>query len=255
MELLEPPNKEVTVTIEGLGDELDALWAKYLEYLDHYTKIQAEIQKLSSAGFLSLAKANSRASAGRRYGQDWYDQRMKAGCRTTVLEDTAEPRDDGDKHSGSRAKKLRLKVERHDRSSNARSGSGKGSGSGPGLKEPEQQPSPPSTPDPEPSKMALEDDGSEKIEDQVPVDPLKWFGILVPSELRKAQTSFSAAVGATPTPPPAAEGEKFSDTAGVSSPMVEAVNAACGMRETEAEIRRVRKVLRKMEKATGNSGT
>lgn len=102
------------------------------------------------------------------------------------------------------------------------------------AKEPTQQPSPPATPAPEPSDPR---DNHEKAEDSLPVplepakvlaDPIKWFGILVPWELRSAQTQFTNAV---------------------DEHVVHAVNAAKGMREIEAQIRRVRKVVKRVEKA------
>jgi len=112
-------------------------------------------------------------------------------------------------------------------------------------KHPIQQPSPPATPSADPdlhiepkrrveiNKGPADDSSTVGAEDNptadpAPRDPLQWFGILVPRELRSAQTSFSAAIG---------------DTVSTAS------NAARGMREVEAEIRRVRKAIRKAEKA------
>lgn len=76
-------------TISDLEDRLDELWENYLTLLDGYTKAQDEIKQHLNSGFLSLAKAQSSAPLGRRYGQDWYDDRMKAEKRVHVLGDPA----------------------------------------------------------------------------------------------------------------------------------------------------------------------
>jgi len=60
------------------------------------------------------------------------------------------------------------------------------------------------------------------------IDPIRWFGLFVPAPLRKCQRSFTSAI----------EGPTF-----------DAINAARGMRTVEAEIRRLRKQLRKTERA------
>ena len=107
--------------------------------------------------------------------------------------------------------------------------------------EPSQQPSPPATPssdhdnddDLKDASIALhevENDADSTEAGKPPPDPLQWFGILVPRELRSAQQSFSQAV---------------------TGPVTGAVSAARVMREVEAEIRRVRKAIKKAEKASG----
>jgi len=108
--------------------------------------------------------------------------------------------------------------------------------------EPQQQPSPPGTPTPEsedanatdpqfdaPGNLDKKTSASQASSPAVR-DPLYWFGILVPRELCSAQASFSIALDESVT---------------------QAANAARGMREIEAEIRRVRKAVRKAEKAAG----
>ena len=110
--------------------------------------------------------------------------------------------------------------------------------------EPQQQPSPPSTPAPDRDDAEVAEAGPDatgslgdekslasKVSSTTSQEPLHWFGILVPRELRSAQTSFSTA------------------THGL---VVQAVNAARGMRDVEAEIRRVRKAVKKAEKAAGS---
>lgn len=108
--------------------------------------------------------------------------------------------------------------------------------------EPKQQPSPPSTPSPDDHDSHREDtaaapmDGDEQNkshEESLPKpqqDPLHWFGILVPRELRSVKMSFSSALEA---------------------PIVEAANLGRELRQIEAEIRGARKAVKKAEKTAG----
>ncbi|KAK1058191.1 hypothetical protein LTR12_015902 [Friedmanniomyces endolithicus] len=208
--------------VARLPDQLDELWARYLGSLDQYQKAQSEIKKLLAAGYFSLAQANFKSSNRRSYGQDYYDERMKASRRCSNF-----GKDEGRHstecvvlHTGESAQPARFEDKK-------------------AATEPNQQPSPPSTP----VADSLDDSPAEQQEDpktqdekQGPHtgptvasrDPLKWFGILVPRELRSAQTSFCSAV---------------------DGPIAAAANAARGMREVEAEIRKVRKAVKKAEKA------
>ncbi|KAK0367136.1 hypothetical protein LTR91_008667 [Friedmanniomyces endolithicus] len=208
--------------VARLPDLLDELWARYLGSLDQYQKAQSDIKKLLAAGYFSLTQANFKSSNRRSYGQDYYDERMKASRRCNIF-----GKDEGRHstefvvlHTGESAQPARFEDKK-------------------AATEPNQQPSPPSTP----VADSLDDSPAEQQEDpktqdekQGPHwgptvasrDPLKWFGILVPRELRSAQTSFCSAV---------------------DGPIAAAANAARGMREIEAEIRKVRKAVKKAEKA------
>src|SRR5690349_4425392 len=68
---------------DALAAQLDGLLAQYLELLDQYTRLRDDLSKTFSSGFFSLAQAQRATTlgAGRRYGQDCYDQRMKAQRR------------------------------------------------------------------------------------------------------------------------------------------------------------------------------
>lgn len=63
-----------------LSARLDALLGSYLELLDTYTTLRAQLSKDFSSGFLALAQANrtSTLGPGRRYGEEGFDGRMKA---------------------------------------------------------------------------------------------------------------------------------------------------------------------------------
>lgn len=99
----------------------------------------------------------------------------------------------------------------------------------------EQQPSPPMTPIIQ-SKRDSRTDGSEtekgESEDvkpgQTANDPIRWFGVLVPPQLRSCQASFVSTI---------------------EGPICRATAASKGMRLVEVEIRRLRKDIRKMEKS------
>lgn len=96
MQTPEPESAPVAAekTISELENRLDDLWESYLTLLDGYTKAQDDIKKHLNSGFLSLAKAQSSAPLGRRYGQDWYDERMKAEKRVHVSGDPVETSDE-----------------------------------------------------------------------------------------------------------------------------------------------------------------
>ncbi|EAW21905.1 uncharacterized protein NFIA_070760 [Aspergillus fischeri NRRL 181] len=61
-------------TLELLDHSLE----RYLLLLDQHQKLQADLAKKLSSGFFSLAHANYTCPPGRRYGADYYDERMKA---------------------------------------------------------------------------------------------------------------------------------------------------------------------------------
>lgn len=221
-----------TTTLSDLHDRLDALWTTYLTHLDQYTASQKLLQTHMRDGFFSLARANFNARSGvRKYGKDFYHDRAIATRRAGI-----DVNDDGKasvsivhhveymaKNDGDNTQKQRQQATKN-------------------AEEPKQQPSPPATPEPEgldshsqPEKTPTTDkSGSNESEQSrseskpsLEADPIRWFGILVPRELRSAQNSFSSAV---------------------DGPILEAVNAARAMRETEVEIRKVRKEVRRAEK-------
>lgn len=108
-----------------------------------------------------------------------------------------------------------------------------------------QEPTPPSTPLPTNSETKGDNDSDKpqekqdspgKDEEQASQirDPLTWFGILVPPSLRSAQASFNSVV---------------------DEPVTDAVNASRGMRETEIEINRLRKDIRKAERTAKELST
>jgi len=228
-------------TISELENRLDELWESYLTLLDGYTKAQDEIKKHLNSGFLSLAKAQSSAPLGRRYGQDWYDERMKAERRVHVSGDTVETSDDT---ITAGLQNLRISL-----AQNPTKAETKDLADEPSVEDekpqPTQQPSPPGTPEPEARDKPAEDQKTEEAEKAKPVNPIRWYGVLVPPELRKAQSAFSAVLGN----PVTAREQDVETRDDEKIPLTNAVNAARGLREVEVEIRKVRKAVKKAEKA------
>lgn len=228
-------------SISELEDRLDKLWESYLTLLDHYTQAQNEIKTHMNSGFLSLAKAQSSAPLGRRYGQDWYDERMKSTKRVHVSNDDSETTEDT---ITAGLQKLSISLAQDPENNEANDGTDETIVEE-AESQPTQQPSPPGSPEPESREPSTEDEKMDQTEKPKPVNPLRWYGILVPPELRKAQSSFSMVVGHplnTEESTDVAPGETV-------SPIVNAVNAARGLREAETELRKVRKALKKAEKA------
>lgn len=161
-------------------------------------------------GFFSLARANSSAPAGQRYGEDYYDFRMQALRRVHVNEDRkfdVLTRVQPEKKIVEDLEKLEVTDET--------------------VEEVEK------SEDDESSNDATEKDKSPKEQEQRPKidpatqDPIRWFGMVVPSTLRDSQKTFTLAVqDAVPA----------------------VVNAAAEMHQLEIEIGRTRKAIRKLEK-------
>ena len=76
-----------------LTTQLDTLLESYLTLLDTHTTLRTQLSTTFCSGFLSLAHANRNAAsvlgAGRRFGRDGYDERMKAS-RGISIQRTAE---------------------------------------------------------------------------------------------------------------------------------------------------------------------
>lgn len=68
---------------DALIDRLDTLLAEHLTLLDSYTSLRNILDGQLHCGYYSLASANRNADTwlgtGRRFGQEGFDQRMKAG--------------------------------------------------------------------------------------------------------------------------------------------------------------------------------
>lgn len=88
--------------------------------------------------------------------------------------------------------------------------------SDPNQHEKDSEPASDDTPDDEPSKKTKKSS-----------DPVHWYGILVPPQLRQSQSSFVTIV---------------------EGPMLEAANSAQALRRGEVEIRKLRKDIKRAER-------
>ncbi|KAL4783024.1 hypothetical protein BJX76DRAFT_331042 [Aspergillus varians] len=196
-----------------LLESLNALLERYLHLLDKHQRLQSELASRLSSGFLSLAHANYTCPPGRRYGADYYDERMKAS-RRVILQP---PSSDGKRtynieledpgQTGAPSGQIFAIVSATSSDEEADMG---------------DRPKPS-----ESNEIALEQELSDDVEDDDPVettgasqtssnspvadleadtktefvkrtprtlDPIRWYGILVPPSLRSAQKSFTEAV-------------------------------------------------------------
>ncbi|KAG0637906.1 hypothetical protein HOY80DRAFT_970267 [Tuber brumale] len=144
-----------------MSDHLDQLYLTYLDTVDTYQTLRASLATHFSKGFLTLAQANyNSTSGGRRYGTDFYDERMTAirgvGVGGGVFE----------------CKLLEFEKE----------------------EEEEEQKEETKDTDREGSEMDTLENPKEQTPAIDPRDPIRWFGILVPPALRQAQSEFTLSV-------------------------------------------------------------
>jgi coiled-coil domain-containing protein 115 len=208
---------------------LDDLLATYLDRLDTYQKLREQLSQNLSSGFLSLAHANRTVNlgSGRRYGEEGYDQRMKAGRRVKA-EIVANDEDDDDSNSGGGIVddgsgafrcEISYRIEQHEKTASAattpttatpsteeasskQSPSEKNSSQQSDHSPPPSSASPksedtatsPSPPSPSPAQPPLSTTETSPRKPVKAPNPLHWYGVLVPPALRAAQASFTTAV-------------------------------------------------------------
>ena len=66
------------MTDNNLQQQIDELLERYLGILDEYSKLREELSRLQSGVYQNIARANFAGERGMRYGQDHYDERMRA---------------------------------------------------------------------------------------------------------------------------------------------------------------------------------
>ncbi|KAL8777414.1 MAG: hypothetical protein Q9194_002572 [Teloschistes cf. exilis] len=173
---------------ESLMDTLDDLLERYLNLVHQYHAQQQSLTDDLSSGYFSLAQANFSSPNRIRYGQDFYDDRMQASITLNFDSNPLASQGSGE---------ATVSVSIH-------------------------QSIPRST---EMRDEKLPDADTENETEAPATDPVRWFGILVPSTLRASQNSFKTAVA-----------EKVPSLVNISSEM----------KELEVEIRRTRKKIRKL---------
>lgn len=180
----ESPLSTADTETEDLTARLDSLLEQYLNLLDKYTALREDLSRTFSAGFFSLAQAQrtSTLGAGRRYGEEGYDERMKAQRRVSW-------------HSGTALEEFSCKITKNEKKDNGKSedellkqastDSLKGSEN---VEESKQQKEGDMGDKPEYSKMPSK--AARPKQDPATRDPLTWFGILVAPALRQTQAQF-----------------------------------------------------------------
>ncbi|KKY21316.1 hypothetical protein UCRPC4_g03752 [Phaeomoniella chlamydospora] len=216
---------------------IDSLLETYLHNLDQYSKLREELSKDLSNGFLSLAHANRTTTTGRRYGEECYDERMKAGRRVEVhlvMKDKKNlPMQECNEETEDSKSKLRTKSSTSDGNFDINNSITKFSIA---SLYPQKQPLPKlskvdtndstcetSNSNPSPLHTSSNPTPSEPPSLR---DPILQFGILIPPSLRTAQKSFIGAI---------------------SSVIPELLNVTERMKWLEAEIERARRALESSE--------
>ncbi|KAE8379236.1 hypothetical protein BDV26DRAFT_260045 [Aspergillus bertholletiae] len=208
----QPPVDDSSV---DLLRSLDDLLEQYLFLLDRHQKLQAELATTLSSGFLSLAQANYSCPPGRRYGADYYDERMKATRRVDLEPPTPSSKNvelsSVDESSHGVTKRDDYKrifttklvpsdgVEESSESTGEENQShpsdapsecdGTEKKRGPEAKDARASSHSPGAQEPAEAKSKPSEKKSRSS------DPIRWYGILVPPSLRSAQQSFAEAVG------------------------------------------------------------
>ncbi|KAK5053729.1 hypothetical protein LTR84_001690 [Exophiala bonariae] len=212
----------------SLSNLLDSLLESYLDLLDTYTTLRAQLSTDFSSGFLSLAQANrtSTLGPGRRYGEEGYDERMKAskllqikskssgehdprrmGRKATAIKPVnhpAEQRRDHEKHKHTDiVDAMQDDHDRNEKDGKDRLPNGPSDQTDP-VSSLRQLPShhPPSHPltytitsVPPPTNEDSDKDAS--LPKPKSSDPLRWYGILIPPHLRQCQVCFNTSTTST----------------------------------------------------------
>ncbi|PYI17126.1 hypothetical protein BO86DRAFT_388307 [Aspergillus japonicus CBS 114.51] len=225
---------------------LDDLLERYLHLLDQHQQLQADLGARLSSGFISLAHANFVCSTGRRYGADYYDERMKATRRVNLQEAASHSASGADSTSKEETRKKTpstggfqhnfaiesVTVEQPNERSNTDDESESSSTEGTANAEDDgSKDIGESTNQAAASGIAADtplagvetDTKSKKAKKRFrSSDPIYWYGILVPLSLRSAQESFTGAV----------EGQ-----------VSELANVVVEMRAVEQQIKKVRSAI------------
>uniref|UniRef100_A0A093XWA1 Vacuolar ATPase assembly protein VMA22 n=1 Tax=Talaromyces marneffei PM1 TaxID=1077442 RepID=A0A093XWA1_TALMA len=221
-------NNAATTSFDEKVQQLDNLLERYLLLLDTHQKLQESLGKQLSSGFFQLAHANY-VSPGRRFGEDFYDERMKATRRLRNV--TSLPDNDQDSSwIDTRLERVQFEVEYKSVINSKNDEQEELNDAGQDVEkaatetvaddtqpdhtdETNQQAekssgitTPPTQPQ-DAAKNNNEDKGtgsttktkSETVTKKKKKifrsdDPISWYGILVPSSLKSAQKSFTEAI-------------------------------------------------------------
>ncbi|CAI7563892.1 unnamed protein product [Penicillium palitans] len=201
-----PEVKVKPVALEDSVQCLDTLLEKYLHLLDRQQKLHSSLAEQLSSGFFALAQANF-SSPGRRYGPDYYDERMKATRKISIQSErnteqsTNDPQDEEDITALPDSEYTFSVKTTPSHPPAEKDGNNETKASSPvlgGHLEAEET-RPAEAASSEPSDHAETE--TTPVEKPKPVskkfrsaDPIHWYGILVPQSLRRAQDSFANAI-------------------------------------------------------------
>ncbi|KAH0524527.1 hypothetical protein TsFJ059_007027 [Trichoderma semiorbis] len=158
---------------------IDSLLERYLNLIDEYSRLREELSKLQAGVFQNIARANFTGERGMRYGQDHYDERMRA---LRVL-DIAPGGDDVPVFT---VKSLNSPVDDEGQKEEEKRESGSDGDKADTQENSEANPEVEQSPEDQGEDKAKEE---EKIKTkEMTNNPLRWFGILAPAPLRTAQT-------------------------------------------------------------------
>ncbi|KAM4055317.1 hypothetical protein HRG_008756 [Hirsutella rhossiliensis] len=148
---------------------IDDLLQRYLGLLDDYVRLRGLLSGLQADVYQNIARANFSAERGMRFGQDSYDERMRATRLLSIHQD--------------KANVPVFTVSRAAAHAPAPSSAAAEAPIADGEKQPEED---------EDERPGEEHKGVGRTADreQAPTpakDPLRWFGLLAPAALRKAQ--------------------------------------------------------------------
>ncbi|KAL9111916.1 MAG: hypothetical protein Q9227_003766 [Pyrenula ochraceoflavens] len=216
-------NSSASATVGSLTSRIDALLVTYLTHLDAYTIQREQLSHHFRSGFFSLARANTNATgslgAGRRYGAERYDERIKTNRKVGWQPNTPLEQLDGSYigQAKSLVGKSVSEVGRPTVTIQSR----------PEVKELDNNSG--DFPD-ELERLSISTNATQDnlSKPKTQKDPIHQFGILIPQTLRDAQKAFISAV---------------------TSSVPEVLNREQEMRRIEEEVSRLRKLLVKAEEA------
>ncbi|KAL5085736.1 hypothetical protein Trisim1_009949 [Trichoderma cf. simile WF8] len=158
---------------------IDSLLERYLNLIDEYTRLREELSKLQAGVFQNIARANFTGERGMRYGQDHYDERMRA---LRVLDITP----GGDDVPIFAIKSLNSPVDDEGLKEDEKRGDSSDGDKATAKENSEANPEDEQSPEDQSEDKEKEE---EKIKTKKATNnPLRWFGILAPAPLRTAQT-------------------------------------------------------------------
>jgi hypothetical protein len=148
---------------------IDQHLQRYLVLLDEYAQLRKELSKVQSDIYHNIARANFSGERGLRYGQDQYDERMRASRRVAITSSENEvpnfavARLFGEEGGLANSKFTAPREEEPTQSAHSETSEDEGSLD---------------------RSSETDQDGEKSNKGS---DPLRWFGILTPMPLRTAQ--------------------------------------------------------------------